>query len=103
MPLVPALNANAELQWRFAPWAQWLLSGRYVGQQYDGNDALNTQYPQLPAYVVVDTALRIEQGGVIVTAGIRNLLNEVYSTVAYSNLYYPMPERSFYLQLRASF
>ncbi len=103
VPLVPALNANAELQWRFAPWAQWLLSGRYVGQQYDGNDPLNTQYPQLPAYVVVDTALRIEQGGVIVTAGIRNLLNEVYSTVAYSNLYYPMPERSFYLQLRASF
>lgn len=103
VPLVPQVNANAELQWNFTPWARWLLSARYAGKRYDGNDFTNKLYPQLPAYTVVDTALRFAYRDAQLTAGIKNLLNETYSTIAYSNTFYPMPERSYYVQLQASF
>ncbi len=103
VPLVPNWTASAELQWTIVPWARWLLAGRYVSSRFDGNDFDNTQYPKLPAYTQVDTAFRFAARGLQVTLGVKNLFNEVYSTVAYSNTFYPMPERSFYVQLQAAF
>ena len=81
-------------------WLQWLFSVHYVGSRFDGNDFSNTQYLSLPSYTVCDTAVHLQRGRFEVSAGINNLFNEIYSTVAYSATYYPMPERNYYLQLR---
>jgi outer membrane receptor protein involved in Fe transport len=57
----------------------------------------------LPAYTVCDLVMRAEHRGLQLMAGINNLFGAVYSTVGYSGTYYPMPERNFYLSLRAAF
>ena len=103
IPLVPRVTANAELEWAPLGWLRWSLSARYAGKRFDGNDLTNTQFARLPAYTVWDTALRIEGRGLQVSAGINNLFNEVYSTLAFSETYYPMPERNFYVALRSTF
>lgn len=103
VPLVPSTTATAELQWSPRQWFQWAFSGRYVSSRYDGNDFTNTQFPQLPSYTVYDTALRFLHRNYQLSLGINNLFNEVYSTIAYSGTYYPMPERFLYAALRASF
>ncbi|MEO8627356.1 MAG: TonB-dependent receptor [Betaproteobacteria bacterium] len=101
VPLVPRTTANAELQWAPKDWLQWLFSARYVGRRFDGNDFTNNQYPVLPSYVVCDTAVRLQRGRFELSVGINNLFNQVYSTIGYSATYYPMPDRNFYVQLRA--
>ncbi len=103
VPLVPAVTASARLEWEPRAWLSWAFLARYVGERFDGNDFTNTQYPPLAAYVVCDTVLRLERGKWQVTAGINNLFNEIYSTVGYSGTFYPMPERNYYLALRATF
>jgi len=100
IPLVPRSTAYAEVVWTPRGWALWSLSARYVGKRFDGNDITNTQYPPLPSYLVVDTALRFTRGNTQISVGINNLFNEVYSTIAYSGTYYPMPGRNYYLQLQ---
>ena len=100
IPLVPRSTAYAEVVWTPRQWALWSLSARYVGKRFDGNDITNTLYPPLPSYLVVDTALQFTRGNTQLSIGINNVFNEVYSTVAYSGTYYPMPGRNFYLQVQ---
>ena len=47
-----------------------------------------------------DAVVRFERDGAQVSFGVNNLFNEVYSTVAFSGTYYPMPARTFYVALR---
>jgi iron complex outermembrane recepter protein len=51
---------------------------------------------------VVDTALRLHRASWQLSLGINNLLDEVYTTAAYSGDTYPMPGRSAYLEWRLS-
>ncbi|MCW5623506.1 MAG: TonB-dependent receptor [Burkholderiales bacterium] len=104
IPLVPRITASAEVEWALRESLRWAVSVRHAGERLDGNnvDGESTA-PDLPAYTVYDTALRWEHGKVQVTAGIRNLFNEIYSTVGYSASYYPMPERNYYLSARLRF
>jgi outer membrane receptor protein involved in Fe transport len=97
------VTANGEIQWSPRDWWQWLFSGRYVGKRFDGNDFTNTQFPELPAYAVFDTAVRFQKGGLQLSIGINNLFNRVYSAVGYSGSLYPMPERNYYIGLRYKF
>lgn len=103
VPLVPSVTASTRLEWSPRNWLSWAFLARYVGERFDGNDFTNTQYPPLSAYVVCDTVLRLERGKWQLTAGINNLFNEIYSTVGYSGTFYPMPERNYYLAVRATF
>jgi iron complex outermembrane recepter protein len=103
IPLVPSWTASAEVDWALRAWLRWGFSARYVGSRYDGNDFDNTLCRRLPAYVVCDTKLRVQRGAFELSAGINNLFNEVYSTIAYSETYYPMPERNYYVALSARF
>jgi outer membrane receptor protein involved in Fe transport len=103
IPLAPQFTVNASLEWAPRPWLRWLLSGHYVGARRDGNDLSGGQFPRLPAYRVWDAAVRLGERSVTLTAGINNLFNETYSTIAYSATYYPMPERNLYVSLRARF
>jgi len=52
---------------------------------------------------VFEHALRFHKGRLQLSVGINNLFNRVYSTVAYSGTYYPMPERNYYIGLRYKF
>jgi outer membrane receptor protein involved in Fe transport len=103
VPLVPRTTATAEVEWAARPALRFGFSARYVGERFDGNDFENTRFPILPAYTVCDLVMRAEHRGLQLMAGINNLFGAVYSTVGYSGTYYPMPERNFYLSLRAAF
>jgi outer membrane receptor protein involved in Fe transport len=100
VPLVPRETAAAELEWSPREALRASLGVRHVGSRRDGNDLDGAGFPRLPPYTVVDVALRRDFGNVQIAAGINNLLNEVYSTIAYSATYYPMPGRNGWLQVR---
>lgn len=82
---------------------EWTLTVRASSRRHDGNDWLN-ELPTLRAYQVADTLLSWDRpagvAGLRVQLGIQNLLNEVYTTKAYSQTVYPMPGRSFRLSLQ---
>lgn len=103
IPHVPRVTANARVEWTASE--AWLLSAnvRYVGQRYDGNDQTNRDFPILPAYSVYDLSTRYRFGDFDLTAAVLNLFDEVYSTVAYSATYYPMPGRTFTAGVRWHF
>jgi iron complex outermembrane recepter protein len=103
VPLVPAVTSTTELLWTPREWLRTSLSVRYVGSRYDGNDPGNTLYPKLPSYTVCDLAVRVPKGRWLWSAVVNNLFNEVYSTVGYSQTYYPMPGRNVYLEARYRF
>lgn len=96
IPLVPAHQASAGVNWRFLEAFRLSVSATYGGSRYDGNDLDNNQYRKLDPYLVFDGKLTWEHQGWTVFAGINNLFNELYSTSAYSEQYYPMPERNLY-------
>jgi len=103
VPHVPRRTANLNIQWAPIAHLSGTIAARYVGSRFDGNDLSNTQYSQLPAYVVYDTSLRYDFGKWDITAGVNNLFDKAYSTMAYSNTYYPMPGRNGFVRVRLNF
>lgn len=103
IPLVPATTANAEIDWAPLPWLRWGFSAKYASERVDGNDFTNTRFPPLASYFVYDTVLRFEQGPAQLSLGVNNLFNEVYSTIGFSNTFFPMPQRNYYAALRLRF
>ena len=96
VPLVPENMASAGLEWRIFNPLKLFLNGTLVGERYDGNDIDNTTYSTLDPYLVCDTRATYQYRGVKLFAGINNMFDEIYSTVAYSEAYYPMPGRNYY-------
>ncbi|MGH8596591.1 MAG: TonB-dependent receptor domain-containing protein [Gammaproteobacteria bacterium] len=103
IPLVPRITANIGAEWTIRPWAEIAVSATHVGTRFDGNDITNDLYPKLPAYTTCDARLRLTRGKIEFFAGINNIFNEIYSTIAYSATVYPMPERNAYAGLRIDF
>ena len=95
VPLVPEWTAAVGAQWQPASDWMWTVAGNYVGERYDGNDFSNSK-PRLDEYMVVDTRLSYQRGGMQLYAGVNNLFDEVYAASAYSSRYYPMPDRNYY-------
>lgn len=101
IPDVPRTTANLQGEWKLKDSLRWSAAARFVGPRFDGNDFTNTLYPKLPSYTVVDTAWRMDIAPEVeLAAGINNLFNRAYSTLAYSGTYYPVPERNFYVRMR---
>ncbi len=98
LPLVPKWTGALGAQWQPMPAWLWTVAANYVGERYDGNDFAN-QMSRLDDYQVVDTRLTYEQGSLQLYAGINNLFDEVYAASAYSNQFYPMPDRNYYAGL----
>ena len=96
VPLVPAHKAAVGLELRIMDSFLLTLTGTWVGSRYDGNDADNDLYEKLEAYKVLDAKLSYEYKSLKIFFGTNNIFNELYSTTAYSETYYPMPERNFY-------
>lgn len=94
VPLVPRRTANARIEWAPADAQRITVSARHAGRRFDGNDLDNRSFAPLPSYTVFDLAFSTRAGAATWSAGINNLFDKVYSTLAYSNTYYPMPERA---------
>lgn len=100
IPLVPRLTASLGLDWTPLPAFTLSFSTTHVGARADGNDLGPQAFPRLPAYTFCDVALRYRLRRLEVFGGINNLNDAHYSTVAYSNTLYPMPERNAFAGLR---
>lgn len=103
IPLVPRRTANLQSDLQLAERWHWTASVRHVAGRFDGNDQTNQDFPRLPSYTLVDTALRYSWSAFNLTVGVNNLFDRAYSTLAYSATYYPMPERNVYARLGATF
>ena len=100
IPLVPRFQASVQSQVRTSAQSWWSVSLRHVGARDDGNTSPATPFERLPAYQVVDTAWRWHWGDFQATWGVNNLLDKAYSTLAFSNTLYPMPDRHAYVTLK---
>ncbi len=96
IPLVPAHVVSAGVNWKFTERFELALSSIYSGARYDGNDLMNTHYRKLGDYMVFDSKLTWRHENWTVFAGINNIFNKLYSTSAYSEQYYPMPDRNIF-------
>jgi outer membrane receptor protein involved in Fe transport len=96
VPLVPRHKATFGLEWQILEPLVFSCTGTYVGSRFDGNDQDNNRFEKLDSYLVFDGKLTYECQGVKLFAGVNNIFDEMYSTVAYSETYYPMPTRNFY-------
>jgi iron complex outermembrane receptor protein len=93
---VPEHMASGGLEWQVHEPLAVSVTGTYVGPRFDGNDENNNRFDKLDGYSVLDTKVIYRWKGVKFFAGVNNVLNKLYSTVAYSETYYPMPDRNFY-------
>ncbi len=100
IPLVPDHMASAGIHWQMINQLALSLSGTYTGSRFDGNDTDNDRYDKLDDAIVFDGKVTYEYKRLIIFAGINNMFNELYSTSAYSEQYYPMPERTIYGGIR---
>lgn len=105
IPLVARTTASLTLEWQPSTAWQSALSVRHVGPRRDGNatDADNPPLARLRAYQVVDAVVRHRLDDLELALGVSNLLNERYSTLAYSQTYYPMPGRQAHLTASVRF
>ena len=79
------------------------LTGTYAGSRYDGNDDTNREFEKLPSYTVVDGKLTYRYKDLKVFGGVNNIFDEIYSTISFSETYYPMPPRNYYIGLALKF
>lgn len=96
VPLVPENKTSFGLEWKIFNPLLFAVTGTWVGSRYDGNDENNDRYEELEPYTVFDGKLTYTYKGLKVFFGVNNIFNELYSTTAYSETYYSMPDRSFY-------
>jgi len=101
VPLVPRHLANLGASWEFMPRTRFVGQASYVGTQvYDG-DETNTFGRKMPSYTLVDAKVVNESGGWLLSAGVKNLLNQKYFSYGLFTgfptfIAYPAPERAFF-------
>jgi outer membrane receptor protein involved in Fe transport len=96
VPLVPEHMATVGFEWQvFEPFL-FAVTGQYVGERYDGNDETNDQFEKLDDYMVFDGKVSYTYRTLKLFAGINNIFDERYETLAFSESYFPMPTRNFY-------
>jgi len=96
VPLVPENTANTGVEWRAIDPLLVSVMCSWTGSRFDGNDLNNDKYKKLDDYFVFNGKISYEYRQYKVFAGVNNIFDEMYSTIAYSNTYYPMPARNFY-------
>ncbi len=95
VPLVPEHKASLGFEWQIAD-VVLSLTGTYVGERYDGNDQTNDRFDKLDDYIVVDGKVTYEYKGLRWFVGVNNAFDELYTTIGFSETYYPMPTRNYY-------
>lgn len=108
VPLVPKNSLSLGGSWKIA--GKTRISGvlKYVGDQRLDNDQANTFRQSMPAYKTTDLKLTHETRGWLLSAGIKNLLNEKYFSYGIVNAAgtsfnaYPAPERALFVSAQYS-
>jgi iron complex outermembrane receptor protein len=103
IPLVPKHKASIGVEWNIFEPLVLSLTLTWVGSRFDGNDENNNRYERLDAYEVLDCKLTYKYDGFKIFGGVNNILDELYSTTAYSESYYPMPTRNIYVGVEWGF
>jgi iron complex outermembrane receptor protein len=96
VPLVPMHKMSFGVEWQIVKPVVLSVTATYVGSRFDGNDETNTLYDPLGPYTVVDAKLTYRADPLTLFIGVNNLFDELYSTAAYSEQYYPMPTSNYY-------
>ncbi|MDD4953093.1 MAG: TonB-dependent receptor [Desulfovibrionaceae bacterium] len=96
VPLVPRHQVNVGADWRIMEPLLLTLRAGYAGSKFNGSDYYNYRYDKIGAYTLVDARLAYEYKMFKFCAGVNNLLDAMYSTLAYGQGYYPMPGRNLY-------
>jgi outer membrane receptor protein involved in Fe transport len=96
IPLVPLNSGTIGLEWQALDELLVAATGIFVGSCYDGNDQSNDRYDKIASYEVYDLKVTYTHDEIRLFAGVNNIFDEKYTTIAYSETYYPMPERNFY-------
>ncbi len=108
VPLVPRHAVKFGATWEIMPRTRLNALATYTGEQvYDG-DETNTFGRKMPAYTLVDIKLSNETGGWLLSAGVKNLLNQKYFSYGVFTGFptfsaYPAPERSFFASAQYAF
>jgi iron complex outermembrane receptor protein len=102
VPLVPEHQVSFGFEWQVVEPLLFSMTGRYVGSRFDGNDFSNDRFKKLDSYTTFDSKVSYTYKKLNLFAGINNILDERYSTVAFSESYFTMPTRNYYagLELR---
>lgn len=103
VPLVPRYKASAGAEWHIFKPLLLAITGTWVGSRFDGNDENNDSFKELERYKVFDCKLAYTYKDLKIFAGVNNMFDELYSTVAFSEAYYPMPTRNYYTGLKWTF
>jgi outer membrane cobalamin receptor len=103
IPLVPKHKGTIGFEWHITERILLSSTCTFVGPRFDGNDQKNNQFDRLKAYEICDSKVTYLYKGFKIFAGVNNLFDELYSTTAYSETYYPMPTRNFYAGIEMTF
>ncbi len=103
IPLVPHHSGSFGLEWRIVEPLLLGFTGTLVGERHDGNDIDNNSFAKLDAYQVYDAKLSYTWKKFKLFTGVNNIFDESYSTVAFSESYFPMPTRNYYGGIQWSF
>ncbi|MCP4756226.1 MAG: TonB-dependent receptor [Proteobacteria bacterium] len=97
VPLTAETEMSAGLEYLLGDRMVFSVTGTLTGDRVDGSDEDNTTYERLPGYQIVDTKFAYDlEGEKQFYIGINNVFDTLYSTITYSESYYPMPTRNFF-------
>jgi iron complex outermembrane receptor protein len=108
VPLVPRNAANAGVTWRALERLRVNGQVSYVGTQLFDSDETNTFNQKMPSYTLVDLKLIYDFDGWLVTAGVKNLLDQKYFSYGVYTGFptysaYPSPTRNYFVTAQYSF
>ncbi len=103
VPLVPRHSVGFGFEWQIIEPLLLGFTGTLVAKRYDGNDIDNDTFETLDPYQVYDVKLSYTYRKFKLFGGINNIFDEFYSTVAFSESYFPMPTRNYYAGIQWSF
>lgn len=108
VPLVPRHAANLGATWQFMPRTRLNAVVNYVGEQVFDGDEMNTFGRRMPHYTLVDLKLINETGGWLLSAGVKNLLNQQYFSYGLFTgfptfIAYPAAQRSWFASAQYAF
>ncbi len=103
VPLVPRHSVGFGFEWQIIEPLLLGFAGTLVAKRYDGNDIDNDTFETLDPYQVYDVKLSYTYRKFKLFGGINNIFDKLYSTIAFSESYFPMPTRNYYAGIQWSF
>lgn len=99
LPLTPSLSGSLNFNWKMNRDFNLKVNINYTGEQFDGNDFSNSQYPIIDSVTLVNTTISrkiktSDKNLLFSYITIKNMFNKNYVSIAYSDTIYPGPLRT---------